>query len=171
MNKLLLHGVILFILVNPVKAQNSISGYIVSLETAKPIANATIFLNNKYNLPLQYSLRATSDSAGFYKIAGVKVGTYIINAWTTYRAMNQQYAEVIESYRIKVSHSLNVDFVFSENAFKYRLDFKFHVLEDRPRRSSDKVANKAVRPQIYIESRRDTVMAFFIENINNIKKR
>lgn len=80
MKQLILLGNVLLFVVNPVKAQNSISGYVVSLETAKPIANATIFLNNRYNLPLKKSLRVTSDSTGFYRIAGIETGSYIINA-------------------------------------------------------------------------------------------
>src|SRR5690625_6584025 len=80
MEKLILLGTVLFFATNLGKAQNSISGYIVSLETAKPIANATVFLNNRYGLPLENSLRVRSDSTGFYKIHGIKGGTYIINA-------------------------------------------------------------------------------------------
>ncbi|HEX6983007.1 MAG TPA: carboxypeptidase-like regulatory domain-containing protein [Balneolaceae bacterium] len=178
MKKLLLLGFSLFFLVSSIKAQNSISGYTVSLETAKPIANATVFLKNKYNLPLEDSgsLKATSDSTGFYKIAGIKAGTYIMNAWTTYRAMDQRYAMVIASDRIEVNRNLNVDFVFSENAFKYRLHAKFHLKEalelltNKKERSSDSVAFRAVLPQIYIDSERASMLTWYIKNISNNKK-
>ncbi len=188
MKQLILLGSVLFTVINPVKAQNSIRGFIVSLETAKPIPNATIYLNNQYNLPPKNPLRVTSDSTGFYKIAGIKPSSYIINAWTTYRAMNQQYVMVLESNRIRVDHSLNIDFVFSENAFKMRLSFKneMHqylknksrqylknhldeVFGHPPKRSADLVARQADQPQIYIDSRRDTVDAWFIKKINTTK--
>ncbi len=145
------------------------SGYVVSLETAKPIANAAIILNNQYNLPLKEPLRGTSDSTGFYSISGIKPGSYIINAWTTYLDMNQRYAMVMESNRIGVDRSLTVDFVFSENAFKLRLYSKKHPWEGfmHHKRNSDMVARRAERPQIYIDSRRDTVDAFYIEKIND----
>jgi len=168
MKKLLLLGTLLLSITNLGKAQNSISGYVVSLETAKPIANATIFLNDKYGLSLGDSLRVMSDSTGYYRIAGIKVGTYIINAWTTYSAMNHRYAMVIQSNRIQVDRTLNVDFVFSENAFKYKLHFRSHPEEmfTKPRkRTSNSVAIQAVQPQIYINFRRDTVGASFIERI------
>jgi len=172
MEKLILLGTVLFFATNLGKAQNSISGYIVSLETAKPIANATVFLNNRYGLPLENSLRVRSDSTGFYKIHGIKGGTYIINAWTTYRAMDQRYAMVIQSNRIEVDSSLSVDFVFSENAFKFWLHLNSHPWEvlEKLKPSSDLVARKAVRPQLYINSYRDTVGASFIEKINNINE-
>lgn len=168
MKKLLLLGTILLFVTNTGRAQNSISGYVVSLETAKPIAHATIFLNNKYGLSFGDSLRVTSDSKGYYRITGIKAGTYIINAWTTYAAMNQRYAMVIQSNRIKVNSTLNVDFVFSENAFKYRLHLKSHPWElfGKPKkRTSNSVARQAVQPQLYINFRRDTVGASFIERI------
>jgi|GEM_PF-3219946 len=173
MKKLILLVTVLLFVTKSGKGQNSISGYVVSLKTAKPIPNAIIFLNNKYNLTLEDTLRVTSDSTGFYKIAGIKTGTYIINAWTTYRAMNQQYAQVLESNRIKVDSSLTIDFVFSENAFKFSLHYKSHPLEaftPRKKRSSDDVAFRAVQPQLYINSKRDTVGASFIEKINDYKK-
>lgn len=177
MKKLLLLGFSLFFLVNSIKAQNSISGYIISLETAKPIANATVFLKDKYNLPLEDSdfLRVTSDSTGFYKIAGIKAGTYIINAWTTYHAMDQRYAMVIASDRIAVNRNLNVDFVFSENAFKYRLHSKYHLKEalellTQKERSSDSIAFRAVLPQIYIDSKRASMLTWYIKNISDIKE-
>lgn len=86
--------------------------------------------------------------------------------------MNQRYAMVMESNIIKINRSLNIDFVFSENAFKMRLDSKKHPWEAfiPHKRSSEIVARKADRPQIYIDSQRDTVDAFFIEKINNTKE-
>ncbi|HKI44999.1 MAG TPA: carboxypeptidase-like regulatory domain-containing protein [Balneolales bacterium] len=187
MKQFILLGSVLLFVINPAEAQNSINGYVVSLETAKPIANATIFLNNKYNLPLKEPLRVTSDSTGFYSITGIKSGSYVINAWTTYHAMNQRYAMVMESNIIKINHSREVDFVFSENAFKMRLSFKYEMhryinsktrqyFKDHPskvfdhlhRRGSDVVAIRADRPQIYIDSRRDTVDTFYIKKINDI---
>lgn len=173
MKKLILFWTVLFFTANSGKEQNSISGYVVSLKTAKPIPNATIFLNNKYNLPLEDTLRVTSDSTGFYKIVGIESGTYIINAWTTYRAMNQRYAQVIQSNRIEVDRSLTIDFVFSENDFKFSLHDKFNPQEaftPRKKRSSDNVARQAVRSQLYIDSQRDTIGASFIEKINEVKK-
>lgn len=169
MKQFILLGFVLLLGINPVKAQKSISGYVISLETAKPIANATVFLNNQYNLPLKEPLRVTSDSTGFFRIAGVKPSTYIINAWTTYRDMNQQYAMVMESNRIDIDRSLTVDFVFSENAFKLRLYSKKHPWKGfmHQKRNSDMVARRAVRPQIYIDSQRDTVDAFYIKKIND----
>jgi len=167
MKKLLLIGFGLFFLVNSIKAQNSISGYIVSLETAEPIANATIFLNNRYGLPTEDSLRVTSDSTGFYRIARIEAGTYIINAWTTYQAMNEHYAQVIQSNRIEVDSSLNVDFVFSEIAFKYRLHGKYHPWEAfiPQKRSLNMVARRAVRLQLFINSQRKSLGASFIERM------
>ena len=90
MKKLLVFGTGLSLLFSSVEAPKSISGRLVSLETVEPIPNATIFLNNKYNLSLEDSdsVRVTSYSTGFYKIAGIKADIYIINAWTTYRAMD-----------------------------------------------------------------------------------
>lgn len=191
MKKLLLSGAILLFIISSVKAQNSISGYIVSLETAKPIANATVFLNNRYNLPLKNSasFRVTSDSTGFYKITGIKTGYYIINAWTAYRIMNQRYGMVIESNKFVVNRNMDIDFVFSENAFKMDLSFKYKmhryfnkkthqyfknhpskVFGHPPKRSSDLVARQADRPQIYFNSQRDTVGAYYIEKLNDIKK-
>lgn len=184
MKKLLLLGFSLFFLVNSIKAQNDISGYVVSLETAEPIANATVFLKNKYNLPLEDSdsLRVTTDSTGFYKIAGIEAGTYIMNAWTTYHAMNQRYAMVVASYRIEVDRSLTVDFVFSKNAFKYKLDYKSRLKEAykskeaaraflKPKeRSSDLVARRAASPQIYINSKKESLLTSYIEKISNRKK-
>ncbi len=191
MKRLILLGSVLLFIINPLKAQNSISGYIVSLETAKPIANATIYLNNQYNLPLKDSdsLRVTSDSTGFYTITGIKSGSYIINAWTTYHEMNQQYTMVVESNIIKVDSTINIDFVFSENAFKQRLSNKYkmrryfksktrqyfinHPSEafgPRPIRNSDMVAQQADQPQIYIDSQRDTVGYCFIQKTNNTNK-
>ena len=95
---------------------------------------------------------------------------------------------VLESNRIRVDHSLNIDFVFSENAFKMRLSFKneMHqylknktrqylknhldeVFGHPPKRSADLVARQADQPQIYIDSRRDTVDAWFIKKINTTK--
>jgi hypothetical protein len=118
MKKFLLLGTVLLFVTHSGKAQNSIYGYVVSLETAKPIRNATIFLNDKYGLSLGDSLRVISDSTGYYRITGIKTGTYIINAWTTYTAINQRYAMVIQSNRIEVDSTLNVNFVFSENDFE-----------------------------------------------------
>jgi len=107
----------------PVQAQNSISGYVVSLEEAKPIANATIFLKNQYGLTLEDSLTVLSDSTGFYQIEGIKKGSYVLNAKNTYRSMEQQYAIVIQSVVIEVDGNLKIDLVFSENDFKHRLFF------------------------------------------------
>ncbi|PAU95267.1 hypothetical protein CK503_03460 [Aliifodinibius salipaludis] len=170
MKKLLFLGISLIFVVNSVNAQYSISGYIISLETAKPIPNATVFLNDKSNLPLEDSdlLRVTTDSTGFYKIAGIKADTYTLNAWTTYRAMDQRYAMVIASDNIEVERSRNVDFVFSENAFKYRLHAKYHVKEaieilHQKKRSSDSVAFRAVLPQIYIDSKRGSMLTWYIK--------
>ena len=179
MKQLILLGSVLLFVINPLKAQNSISGYIVSLETAKPIADATIFLNNRNNLPLKNpdSLKVTSDSTGFYKITGIKPGYYIINAWTTYRIMNQQYAMVIESNKFKIGRNMNIDFVFSKNAFKMELSVKDlsrkafwkEFVKSPHKRSSDDVARRADRPQIYFNSQRDTVGAFFIQKIKDFK--
>jgi len=166
----------LFFLVNSSNAQNSISGYIISLETAEPIPNATIFLNNRHNISLEQSdsLRVSTDSTGFYKIDEIKAGTYIINAWTTYRAMDQRYAMVITSDSVEVKRSRNVDFVFSENAFKYRLHAKYHLKEalemlSQKKRSSDSVAFRAVLPQIYIDSKKRSMLTWYIKNISSIK--
>lgn len=169
MKKLVLVGTLLLFVTHSGKAQGSISGYVVSLETARPIANATIFLTNRYGLPPEDSLRVTSDSTGFYKISGIKAGTYIINAWTAYRAMNQRYAMVIQSNRIEIDRSLNVDFVFSENAFKFHLHLDSHPWEAfaKSKRTSDSVARKAVRPQLYINSERESVGASFIKKIKD----
>jgi len=91
--------------------------------------------------------------------------------------LNQRYAMVVESNRIEIDHSLNIDFVFSENAFKIRLYLKQHpgkafweAFGNSPKRSADIVARKADRPQIYIDSQRDTVDVFFIEKISDTKK-
>ncbi len=171
MKKLIIFGIVLLFVIPPSEGQNSISGYVVALDTAEPIANATIFLDDRHGLPLEDSLRVTSDSTGFYRISGVKAGTYIINAWTTYGAMNRRYAMVLQSNRIKVDGSLNIDFVFSENALKYSLHFKYHPWEPfgkQLKRNSDVVARKAVRPQLYINSQRASLGAYFIENISNI---
>jgi len=175
MKKILLFGVSLFVFVHSINAQNSISGYVVSLKTAQPIANATIFLNDQNNVSLEEadSLRVTSDSTGFYNIAGIKRGTYIINAWTTYRAMDQRYAMVITSDSIKVNRSRNVDFVFSESAFKYRLHAKYHLKEalesltNKKKRSSDLVAFRAVLPQIYIDSQRGAMLTWYVKTISD----
>ena len=175
MKKVLILGISLFFSANLINAQNNISGYIISLETAQPIENATVFLNDKSNLPLENSdsLRVTTDSTGFYKIDGIKEGTYFINAWTTYRAMDQQYAMIITSDSIEVKRSRNVDFVFSENAFKYRLHAKYHVKEaleilNQKKRSSDSVAFRAVLPQIYIDSKSGSMLTWYIKNISDI---
>lgn len=86
--------------------------------------------------------------------------------------MNQRYAMVIQSNRIEVDRSLNVDFVFSENAFKFRLHLDSHPLEVfvKPKRNSDSVARKAIRSQLYIDSQRESIGASFIEKINDIKE-
>lgn len=168
MKKLLVLGTVLIAITASGHAQNSISGYVVSLESAKPIANATVFLKDRYGLQLEKPLMATSDSTGFYSIRGIEADTYIVNAWTTYNAINQRYAQVIQSDRLEVDSSLTVDFVFSENAFKFYLHYKSHPLEaftPREKRNSDDVAFEAVRPQLYINSNRDTVFASFIERI------
>ena len=177
MRKLLILGISLFFSANVINAQNNISGYIISLETAKPIENATVFLNDKSNLPLENSdsLRVTTDSTGFYKIGGIKEGTYYINAWTSYRAMDQRYAMIITSDSIEVRRNRNVDFVFSENAFKYRLHAKYHVKEaleilNQKKRSSDSVAFRAVLPQIYIDSKSGSMLTWYIKNISDIKE-
>lgn len=189
MKHVILLGSVLLFIINPLKAQNSISGYVISLETAKPIANATIFLNNRYNLPLKKSLRGTSDSTGFYRINEIKNGSYIINAWTTYRVMEQRYVMIVESNIIKINRSRDVAFVFSENAFKLRLSMKYKMhryfsskssqyfikhpskaFAFQSKRSSDMVARMADRPQLYIDSRRDTIDVFYIKKINGTKK-
>mgnify|MGYP001186283154 FL=1 len=190
MKKLLLLGYGLIFLVNSIKAQNSISGYIVSLETAEPIANATVFLNNKYNLALENpdSLKVTSDSTGFYIITGIKTDTYIINTWTTYRVVDQLYAMVLTSDRIEMDSSITVDFIFSENAFKYRLDYrsrrqeayrskeaaKAFLQKEKARlrgktRNSDTVARQAIYPRIYINSQKERLLTWYIKNISEIK--
>ena len=142
------------------------------MDTAKPIANTTVFLRNQYGLQLEEPLRVTSDSTGFYNIKRIKTGTYIVNAWTTYTAMSQLYAQIIQSKRIEVDNSLTVDFVFSENAFKFSLHYKHNPLEafDGKIKRPDDVTFQAVRPQIYINSKRDTVGATFIEEIDDIKR-
>lgn len=178
MKKLLLVGFCVFFLVHSNKAQNSVSGFIVSLENAEPIPNATIFLNNQYNISLENidSLRVTSDSTGFYKIAGIEAGTYVINAWTTYHAMNQRYAMVIASDKIDINRDLTVDFVFSENAFKYRLHSKYNsrdaleVLSQKKRRS-DSVAFRAVLPQIYVDSKRKSKLTWYIKNLGTVEEK
>ncbi|GAA5520637.1 hypothetical protein Asal01_00569 [Fodinibius salicampi] len=164
----MLLGTVLLFVTHSGKAQNNIYGYVVSLETAKPISNATIFLNDKYGLSLGDSLRVISDSTGYYRITGIDTSTYIINAWTTYTAMNQRYAMVIQSNRIEVDSTLNVDFVFSENEFKYSLHLRSHpgeLFDKNKKRTSDSVARQAVRSQLFINSRRDTIGASFIERI------
>ena len=181
MKKSLLIGAILFFVANPGKSQNNISGYIVSLDTAKPIPNATIILNNEYNLLLDDTelFRTNSDSTGFYTIDGIKAGTYIINAWTTYHALEQEYAMLIISNRVEIDKNLEVDFVFSENAFKYKLDYKFRMEEAvkarkefgaifralRKERSSDAVARRVIHPRIYIDSKRAPILTWYIEKI------
>lgn len=177
MRKLLFLGFGLFFLIHSIKAQNSISGYIISLEKAEPIPNATIFLNNQYNLSLENpdSLQVTSDSTGFYKINGIKEDTYVINAWTAYHAMNQRYAMVIASDRIDIDRDLTVDFVFSENAFKYRLHSKFHPNDaikilNQERRRSDSVALRAVLPQIYVDSKSVPTLTWYIKDIGTVEK-
>lgn len=168
MKKVLSLGIVLIVITASGNAQNRISGYVVSLESAKPIPNATVFLRNQYGLELEKPLRVTSDSTGFYTIQGIKAGTYIVNAWTSYSALDQRYAFVIQSDRLEVDSSLTVDFVFSENAFKFSLHHRSHPLEaftPRRKRNSDDVAYKAVRPQLFINSKRDTVFASFIERI------
>lgn len=171
MIRIILVGTFLFLSAIPGNAQYSISGYSVSLEKAGPVPKATIFLKDKYGLSLEESLRVMSDSTGFYSITGIKEGTYIINAWTTYEEMNQQYAQVIQSERIKVDSSLTVDFVFSEASFKYSLHFRHHPLQafDGHTERPDNVVRQAVRPQLFINFRRDTVGASFIEKIGDIK--
>lgn len=173
MKKLLLLGIVLLFITNIGIGQHSISGYTVSLEKAGSVPNATIFLNDKYGLSLEESLRITSDSTGFYKITGIKEGTYIINAWTMYEAMNQRYAQVIQSERIKIDSNLTVDFVFSEASFKYSLHFKHHPLQafDGQVERPDNVVRQAVSPQLFINSRPDTVGACFIEKISDFKER
>ncbi|NGP89704.1 carboxypeptidase-like regulatory domain-containing protein [Fodinibius halophilus] len=163
-------------------AQHSISGYIVSLETARPITDATVFLKDKYNLPFDNpdSLKATTDSTGFYRIGGIQEGTYIISTWTTYRAMDQRYAMVLASDRIEVDRNLSIDFVFSEIAFKYRLDYKFRkraafkskkaakaFLDTVQKRNVDLIARRATSPKIYIDSKRDTLLTWLIKNISD----
>ena len=170
MKNLILLGIVLFIITALSNAQHRINGYVVSLESAQPIANATVFLTDQYGLQLEKPLRVTSDSTGFYSITGIKEGTDIINAWTTYRAMDQRYAMVIASDRIEIDHSRNIDFVFSENAFKFSLHYKHNPLKafDGRIKRPDDVTFQAVRPQIYINSKRDTVGATFIEEIEGI---
>ena len=187
MKQLIFLGSFLFLLICVVNAQHSIRGYIVSLETAKPIANAKVILNDQYNLLLEdtESFQVTSDSTGFYKISGIKEGRYIINAWTTYHALDQRYAMLISSNIIEVHHSLEIDFVFSENAFKYRLDREFRVEEAikarkglgaifkdlQKERNSDAVARRAIYPQIFIDSKRDTIHNWYIEKIGSIEEK
>lgn len=167
MKKSILLVSVLFLVSNSGKTQNSISGYVVSLKTAKPISNASIFLKNRYGLQLEEPLKAMSDSTGFYEIAGIKRDTYIINAWTAFRAMNQRYAQVIQSNRIDIDSSLTVDFVFSENDFKFSLHGKYHPWEAflPQKRNSDVVARRAVWPQLYINSQKVSVGASYIERI------
>lgn len=167
MKKLILLEIVLCIIAASSNAQHNISGYVVSLESAQPIADATVFLRDQYGLQLEEPLRVTSDSSGFYIIEGIKAGTYIVNAWTTYDAINQRYAQVVQSNRIEVESSLTVDFVFSENAFKFSLHYRHHPLQtfDGKIKRPDDVTYKAVRPQLYINSQRDTVSASFIERI------
>ena len=90
--------------------------------------------------------------------------------------MDQQYAMIITSDSIEVKRNRNVDFVFSENAFKYRLHAKYQVKEaiemlHQKKRSSDSVAFRAVLPQIYIDSQRASILTWYIKNISDIKKR
>ena len=170
MKKTILFGSILLFTTYSGKAQNTISGYIVSLETAQTIANATIILNNQYNLPLEDPQRVRSDSSGFYRIDGVKAGSYIINAWTTYRAMNQRFGMVVQSDIIEIDRSRNIDFVFSENAFKRALHLKFHPSDVfvKSQRTSDSVAILATRPQLYIDFKREPISASFIQNLGDV---
>lgn len=169
MKKIVALSVALFFLINSVTAQNSISGYIVSLETAKPIENATILLHDRYNLPLKDTVRVTSDSTGFYEIGSVESGSYIVNSWTTYRAMNQRYAMVLQSNIIKVDRDINIDIVFSENAFKMHLNIQHNGFGSLSERSSNLVAFQAVRPHFYVDSKREPVGSYFIENFDKVK--
>lgn len=169
MKKFILLSIVIFVITSSSNAQHSINGYLISLESAQPIANATVFLRDQYGLQLEEPLRVTSDSSGFYIIEGIKAGTYIINAWMTYDAINQRYAQVVQSNRIEVDSSLTVDFVFSENAFKFSLHYRHNPLQafDGKIKRPDNVTFQAVRPQLYINSKKDTVGASFIEKIGD----
>lgn len=168
MKQLILLAAVLLFANHPVQGQNSISGYVVSLEEAKPIANAIIFLKNKYGLSLEDSLTVTSDTTGFYRIEGIKTGSYVLNAKNIYRSMDQQYAIVIQSEVIEVDCNLEVDLVFSENDFKRRLYFYNNPEEAfvKPNNRMGLVIAKAVQPQLYINSERDTAGAGYFEKIN-----
>jgi hypothetical protein len=169
MKNLILFTTILLFANYPVQAQNSISGYVVCLEEAKPIANATIFLKNQYGLTLEDSLTVLSDSTGFYQIERIKNGSYVLNAKNIYRSMDQQYAIVIQSDVIEVDGSLEIDLVFSRNDFKQRLFFYKNPEEAfvKPKERIDLVTRRAVQPQLYINSDRETLGASYFEKTSN----
>lgn len=161
---------------NTVKAQHSISGFVVSIDSAKALPGVTIQLKDQYGLFLKEPLSTKSDSSGFYYITGITDGHYTLHAWNAYDDEDDTYAVVIQSKILMIDEDLTADFAFSERAFRNRLESRKNydpskLFSGAPVRSASSVADQVLDPQIFLNSKRDTVFAWFFQKIDLSQKR
>lgn len=162
--------------VNTVTGQHSISGFVVSIDSAEALPGVTIQLKDRYGLFLKNPLSTKSDSSGFYYISGISEGHYTLHAWNAYDDEDDTYAVVIQSRILMIDEDLTADIAFSERAFRNRLESRKNddpskLFSGAPVRSASSVADQVLDPQIFLNSRRDTVFAWFFQKIDLSQKR
>lgn len=87
--------------------QTSLSGYVIEMATGEPILNTTVFIHDKYNLPLDPPLRTKTDSTGYYELPELMPGKYSINAYVLYEIMGDSMAYVYQPGEFTIPESLH----------------------------------------------------------------
>ncbi|MFV1885493.1 MAG: carboxypeptidase-like regulatory domain-containing protein [Balneola sp.] len=118
---------ILLLIPYSVISQTSISGHIVDIQLGEPIAGATVFIHDEFNIALNPALRTTTNEFGYYEFNDMEPGKYSINAFVYYEAYGDTFAYVYQpgmvtledEYPEAFGDSYLIDFGFSKFYFNY----------------------------------------------------
>ncbi len=123
---LILFSILFFISVTGY-GQTNISGHIVDMQLGEPIAGATVFLHDEFNIAFNPPVQTKTNEFGYYEFDDMDPGKYSVNAFVYYEAYGDTFAYVYqpgvvtleEEYPKAFGDSYVIDFGFSEFYFRY----------------------------------------------------
>ena len=118
---------IIFLIPSSVYSQTRISGHVVDMQLGKPIAGATVFIHDEFNIAFNPPIQTLTNQFGYYEFVDMEPGKYNVNAFTYYEAYGDTFAYVYQpgvitlekEYSKAFGNSFIIDFGFSRYYFEY----------------------------------------------------